>query len=178
MKRLFIAAAAAAFVGVLAAQPTLTQSAPAEAQKQADAFAKTVAISDLFEIESSKLAGDKAQSADLKRFAQRMVTDHTKTTNELKSLVSSGKVKVTLPSQMDDEHTKKLQQLRSASGKDFDNTYRSQQVEAHREAVKLFEAYSKNGDNADLKNWAAQTLPHLKEHLSMIEGIKVSAINH
>src|SRR5690242_21388354 len=54
-------------------------------------FVKQVAISDMFEIESSKLAQQKG-NAEEKTFAGQMVTDHTKTSTELKGLVSSGKV--------------------------------------------------------------------------------------
>ena len=45
-------------------------------------------------------------------------------------------------------------------------------MKAHRDAVALFEAYAKAGDNAELKDWAGKTLPHLKEHLSMAEKRK------
>jgi len=62
--------------------------------------------------------------------------------------------------------------LAKLSGKDFDSTYDQMQKQAHQEAVALFEAYSQNGDNPDLKQWAAKTLPHLKEHLSMAEKLK------
>ena len=46
------------------------------------------------------------------------------------------------------------------------------QLKAHQEAVTLFEAYAKGGDNADLKKWAATTLPHLKAHLTMAQKLK------
>jgi putative membrane protein len=46
------------------------------------------------------------------------------------------------------------------------------QLKGHQDAVALFEAYSKSGDNADLKKWAAKTLPHLKQHLSMAQKLK------
>jgi putative membrane protein len=45
------------------------------------------------------------------------------------------------------------------------------QVSAHKDAVSLFERYAKGGDNADLKAFAAKTLPRLKEHLKMAEDL-------
>src|SRR4051812_47183308 len=54
-------------------------------------FVTEVAISDMFEIEASKLAAQKG-SASEKTFAAQMVTDHTKTSTELKGIVSGGKV--------------------------------------------------------------------------------------
>ena len=147
-----------------------TGAAPASGFSTAE-FVKKVAISDMFEIESSKLAQQKAD-AESKTFAAKMVTDHSKTSAELKSMVQSGKVKAELPTALDDEHKKKLDELQSASGQQFDDKYDQMQKQAHHEAVMLFERYAQNGDNAELKQWAAQTLPALKEHHSMAEKLK------
>src|SRR5215218_6651451 len=103
------------------------------AQNSTQEFVTKVAISDMFEIQSSKLAEGKGNQ-NIRAFARQMVTDHTKTTQELKSLV--GKVKVKLPTQMDTEHQQKLAKLQK-SGSDFDSTYASMQVTAHERAVKL-----------------------------------------
>ncbi|HEY0724783.1 MAG TPA: DUF4142 domain-containing protein [Pyrinomonadaceae bacterium] len=65
-----------------------------------------------------------------------------------------------------------LDDLKAKNGTDFDQSYDQVQLKAHRDAVALFEAYAKGGDNAELKGWAGQTLPHLKEHLSMAEKLK------
>jgi putative membrane protein len=100
-----------------------------------------------------------------------MVQDHQKTSSELKALVDGGKVKATLPTALDSEQ-KLLDDLKAKSGKDFDQSYDQIQVKAHRDAVALFEAYGKGGDNAELKGWASKTLPHLKEHLAMAEKLK------
>ena len=143
----------------------------AQAQSAQD-FVNKVAISDMFEIQSSQLALSKQPDKDTKPFAQKMVTDHQKTSKELKSLVDGGKVKVALPSALDSEHEKTLDDLKAKSGKDFDQSYDQIQLKAHRDAVALFEAYAKGGDNSELKGWAANTLPHLKEHLSMAEKLK------
>jgi putative membrane protein len=137
-----------------------------------DEFVKKVAISDMFEVESSQLALSKKPDRDTAPFAKRMVKDHTKTTRELKTLVQAGKVKAELPSALDAEHKKKLDDLRSLEGKPFDTAYDQAQREGHQQAVALFESYAKNGDNADLKKWAAKTLPHLKMHLTMAQKLK------
>lgn len=133
-------------------------------------FVKEVAISDMFEIASNKLGQDKGNASE-KSFAAMMVTDHTKTSTELKGLVSSGKVKAELPTALDDAHQKKLDTLKGESGKDFSSDFNSMQVSAHKDAVSLFERYAKGGDNADLKNWAGKTLPTLKHHLDMAEKL-------
>jgi putative membrane protein len=133
-------------------------------------FVKQVAISDMFEIASNKLGQEKGNAAE-KTFASMMVTDHTKTSTELKALVSSGKVKADIPAALDSAHQSKLDKLKGLSGKDFSSSYASYQVDAHKDAVNLFERYAGGGDNAELKAWAGKTLPALKHHLEMAQNL-------
>jgi putative membrane protein len=139
------------------------------AQTSTQEFVTKVAVSDMFEIQSSKVASQKG-NANTKAFAERMIKDHTKTSEELKGMV--GKAKAKLPTALDAEHQKKLDQLQKLTGEPFNAAYASQQVQAHEEAVKLFEAYSASGDVAELKAWAAKTLPALKEHLQHAKTLK------
>jgi putative membrane protein len=134
-------------------------------------FVKEAAVSDMFEIASSKLAEEKGNAAE-KSFATQMVTDHTKTSTELKTLVTSGKVKAELPAALDSSHQSKLDKLKSQNGRDFSSEFDSDQVSAHKDAVSLFERYAKGGDNAELKDWAGKTLPALRHHLDMAESLK------
>jgi putative membrane protein len=106
-------------------------------------------------------------NAQEKAFAQQMVTDHTKTSNDLKELVTSGKVEAEIPTVIDSSYQSKLDKLKDASGKDFSSDFDSYQVSAHKHVVSLFERYAKGGDNSDLKDWAGETLPTLKHHLEM-----------
>ena len=178
-KDIAIKSSAMALGCLLLAGPALSQS-PAEktglnsalgiSPTTAD-FVKEVATSDMFEIESSKLAQDKGNAPE-KKFASQMVADHTKTSTELKGLVSSGKVKADLPTGLDGSYQSKLDKLKAESGKDFSSDFDSEQVSAHNDAVSLFQRYAKGGDNADLKNWAGKTLPALKHHLSMAKALK------
>jgi putative membrane protein len=174
MKRSIIALGCVFLAGPVLAQSigekTGVNSALDIAPTTAD-LVKEVAISDMFEIDSSKLAQDKGNAPE-KTFASQMVTDHTKTSTELKTLVSSGKVKADLPTALDSSHQSKLDKLKGESGKDFSSDYGSMQVSAHKDAVSLFERYAKGGDNSDLKDWAGKTLPVLKHHLEMAENLK------
>ena len=173
MKRVVIAVSC-----VLLAGPALAQSVGEKTgvnsalgvTPSTDDFVKEVATSDMFEIESNKL-GEQKGTAQEKTFARQMVTDHTKTTSELKSMVEGGKVKATLPTALDSSHQSKLDKLKNASGKDFSSDYNSYQVSAHEDAVSLFERYAKGGDNAELKDWAGKTLPALKHHLDMAKNL-------
>ena len=179
MKRTSILAATLLLATSAIATPVLAQSVGEKtgvnstlgiAPTTAD-FVKEVAISDMFEIASNKLAQDKGNAAE-KSFAAMMITDHTKTSSELKSMVGGGKVKADLPAGLDSAHQSKLDKLKGLSGKDFSDSFDSYQLDAHKDAVNLFERYAKGGDNADLKNWAGKTLPALKHHLEMAQNLK------
>ena len=108
-------------------------------------FVKEVAMSDMLEIQSSKLAEERG-SAEVNAFADQMITDHTKTSKELKELVSSGAVKAQLPTALDSKAQSKLDDLRKAKPNAFAKDYANMQVSAHKDAVSLFGRYAKGGD--------------------------------
>jgi putative membrane protein len=170
---IFILAAALLFSGAALAQSvgekTGVNSVLGIAPTTED-FAKEVAISDMMEIESSKIAQSKG-NAEEKKFAQQMIGDHTKTSTELKQLVLSRDVKAELPAALDDSSKKKLDKLRDAKPADFSSEYDSMQVSAHKDAVSLFERYAKGGDNPKLRDWAGKTLPALQHHLEMAQAM-------
>jgi putative membrane protein len=146
-------------------------AALAQGRVSTEDFVKKVALSDMTEIQSSQLALSRSPDADTKPFAEKMVKDHQQTSAELKSLVDSGKVHATLPTALDTEHQKMLDALKGMQGKQFDKAYDRMQVEAHEQAVALFEEYARSGDNPDLKSWAMETLPRLQEHLAMAKRL-------
>ena len=132
-------------------------------------FIKEAAMSDMLEIEAAKIAQQKGNAAE-KKFAAQMVTDHTKTSAELKEMVG-GEMKSALPTGLDDSSQKKLNRLRDAKADDFAGEYDPMQVSAHKDAVSLFERYAKGGEDAKLKDWAGKTLPALQHHLEMAQDM-------
>jgi putative membrane protein len=154
--------------------PVHAQTAANQPTKQ---FVKKAAIGDMFEVQSSQMALEKSNNNDIKKFARMIVDDHTKASNELKSLVHKMRG-MQVPTSLDAEHQRKLDQLRSASGPQFDERYRTEQIEGHQVAVKLFEDYSNKGDNTELKSWAQKTLPTLRNHLQHAQAGRDRAPAH
>lgn len=167
---LALAAAVLSFAQSIPEKTSINQ-ALAIAPKTQD-FVALAAQSDMLEIDSSKLALQKSDSDKTKTFAQKMIDNHTATSTELKGLLSSGKVTVSAPSAMDKAHQAKLDKLTKLQGKDFTKQYDDMQLSAHKDAVSLFERYSKDGDNPDLKAFAGKTLPKLQEHLKMAQDLR------
>src|SRR5215203_1685323 len=152
---------------------TTGTSRPTSSLASADRnFIMKAAQSDLAEIQSGKVAQTKASADAVKAFAARMVTDHTQTSDQLKTMASTRNVPLaSTPSSKDEKEMKKLGEM---SGADFDRAYMASQVRAHRDAVNLFEKQSKSGRDADLKSFAAATLPTLQDHLKMARELEES----
>lgn len=134
------------------------------------AFAKKAAASGLAEVADGKMAADKASDSQVKQFAQEMVTDHTKANNQL-TQIAEGK-SLSLPMEPTKRDQAKADKLDKMSGASFDKKYIAGQIAAHKEAVALFKKESARGKDADLKQFATQTLPILEHHLQMAESLK------
>jgi putative membrane protein len=136
-----------------------------EVTKQDSKFMMQAASSDMMEIATSNMALQKSQNADVRRFAQMMIDDHTKTSDQLKSIAATKNV--TLPAEMDSKHRAMADKLSGVSADRFDMEYMKMQVKAHEAAVKLFQTESNKGTDADVKGFAAANLPALQTHLNM-----------
>ena len=121
------------------------------------------------EVELGKIAARQAANADVKAFASRMVTDHTKANDEMMALAK--KKSITVPSQVPPMHKTDIDRLSKMTGASFDRAYIEGMVADHEKTVALFQTEAKSGADADIKAWAAKTLPALQEHLKMVKEL-------
>ena len=159
-------------VGLIAAISLATGLAYAKATS-AQGFVEKASVANMFEIESSKLALQKAQRKEVKSFARTMVEDHTKTGEKLKGTLSSSDSNAKPASELDSKHKQLLDKLSNTPTENFDKEYVNIQTDAHKEAVALFSNYSKFGQDAALKDFAGDTLPALEGHLQHVQKLKV-----
>jgi putative membrane protein len=134
-------------------------------------FVRKAAMSDLYEVEAGKIASEKGQSEAVKEFGRHMVDAHSKTSEELKGIVQAEKLDVVLPAKLNRERWKLIDALNNAKPGEFDKIYAKQQVKAHERAVELFDEYAEEGDNASLKQFAANMLPTIKQHREQAENL-------
>jgi putative membrane protein len=128
-------------------------------------FVSKAGMGGLAEVQMGNLALQNAQSADVKAFAQRMVTDHSKANAELAQLAT---VKgLALPTEIAGEHQDAMNHLRSLTGAEFDKAYMTHMVEDHEKDVAEFDKASTSASDADIKAFAGKTLPVLREHLEL-----------
>lgn len=137
---------------------------------EADAkFTTQAAVGGMAEVELGKMALEKSSNEKVKEFATMMVKDHGMANTELMAIAKQKNI--TLPSTVDDEHKKKMDDLSKKTGTDFDKAYVDAMVSGHKSTLKLMEDESRDGKDADLKSFATKTAPIVQSHLVMINKI-------
>lgn len=153
------------FVVPMVSAVMVAQGAYAMGTPEAEEFVQKASMSNMFEIESSKIALQKATDPEVKAFAQQMLDDHTKAGTEMKAAVAEAQLPANLiATKLDDKHQGKIDALNEKKGDDFDQKFVEIQEDAHDDAVSLFEKYADKGESPPLKIFAAKTLPVLKQH--------------
>lgn len=143
----------------------------ASAQTQPAVFLQKAAVSDLFEVQSSKLALERATTQEAKAFAQLMMKDHTASTEKLKTAAAKDGIAVPSAPELDDAHAAKLRRLQDASADDFDKVYLTQQKLGHEEALHLHRGYAREGEGAALKSAAAEIAQVVERHLGHLKAM-------
>jgi putative membrane protein len=139
--------------------------------KSADTyFAIVAAQGGLAEVKLGQLAAEKASNPDVKAFGQKMVDDHTKANDQLKSIAQDEGL--TLPGDVNQKQQATYDRLSKLSGAEFDKQYVKNMVEDHQEDVKEFRKEANSGKDEKIKSFASQTLPTLQQHLDMIKSIQ------
>jgi len=132
-------------------------------------FVEETASVGMLEVELGKMAQEKSQSADVKAFAQHMVTDHSKANEQLKTLAASKGIDI--PKELQAEHKAKRDQLAKLSGEEFDRRYMDDMVKGHEATVTKFEHEMRNGSDEGIKQFAKDTLSTLREHLAQAQKV-------
>jgi putative membrane protein len=132
-------------------------------------FVKKAAQGGMAEVELGQLAQQKASSEDVKKFGERMVTDHSKANDQLKQVAAQEHID--LPQQIDAKDQATKAKLEKLSGDEFDRMYMQHMVKDHKTDVSEFEHASKAAKDPAVKSFASQTLPILQEHLREAQRI-------
>ena len=153
--------------GQAADNKTSTVSPKTKLSSDETNFIKDAAQGGLMEVQLGQLAQEKTGNEKVKEFGKRMEQDHSKANEELKKIASDKDVQ--LSNELDKKHKGKVDKLTKLSGADFDKQYMDAMVSDDKEDIKKFQRADK-GKDAELKQFARQTLPTLKEHLQLAES--------
>ena len=116
-------------------------------------FVKDAAIANMAEIDLGRIALEKGADANVKKFAQMMIDDHTKALDALKTVATETHVE--MPAQVDDDHREKAEKIGSKSGMDFDRDYAEMMVDGHENFVNTLESRMTVPVSGRRSTWAA-----------------------
>ena len=150
-------------------------SPAARAQEMTEAqFVALASMGGLAEVRLGRLASERAGRAGVQQFAERMVTDHGAMNAELARLAARKGMSV--PLELDDRHQQEVDRLARLSGHDFDRAYMQHMVADHMKDIAHFEQQAQTGIDPDLKAFAADALPVLRQHLEMARSVNTQVV--
>ncbi|HTE34074.1 MAG TPA: DUF4142 domain-containing protein [Chryseolinea sp.] len=137
-------------------------------------FAVAAADGGMLEVKLGELAVANAASAEVKKFGQAMIDDHSKANSELKALAEQKQI--TIPTTLSDKCQKTYDELSAKKGAEFDKAYAELMVKDHKDDVDAFKKEADKGNDPELKSWAANKVTTLEHHLMMAESTE-KAVN-
>lgn len=136
---------------------------------QDQSFVQQAASSDMFEIQSARLALQRSRNPAVRSFAQRMIADHTKSSQQLAALAQAKGI--VMPTGLDPEQQRMMAAMENTR-RIFDQEYFRQQAFAHQATATAYQTEINSGYDADLRNFAQMTLPIVQDHLAMAERMR------
>lgn len=149
--------------------PVLLFSFACSSAKDSSKFAAEAAQGGMTEVELGKVAMRNAADPAVKEFGMRMVSDHSRANDELKSVASQKSIQ--LPAEVSSSQKSMIDKLSKLTGAEFDKEYMSDMVKDHEEDVEAFDTQAKEGNTAEIKAFAGKTLPTLKGHLELAREV-------
>jgi putative membrane protein len=169
MKTLFVCLAALTLPLSLSAQDAKQDKAKANLSRQDARHLRDMGEADMAEVETGKLAAQKASSPEVKKFAQQMVDEHGKGLSEGEALARSKGMQP--PSAPSKKHQSAMKKLESMSGEEFDQAYMQQMVKDHEDTLKKLRAAAKDAKDPEVKAAATKKEPIVSQHLEMARSL-------
>jgi putative membrane protein len=152
---------------LLAAAAVTVAAGAVSAAPPAPVFVMKAGASDLYEKTSSQIVLGSTHNPEIRRFANMMITDHSKST----AMVKSAAMRAGLhpkPPMLDPMQRKMVADLRMAHGPERDRVYLDQQKQAHQMALALMQDYASTGDVPPLRHAAGDIVPVVQQHIDML----------
>jgi len=143
--------------------------APNQPNNQDRLFVYLAAAGGMAEVDAGKMADAKARSDAVKEFARRMVQDHHKANTQLTPLANADRI--ALPRDLDPDHKAMRAELEKLSGPQFDLAYLRGQLVDHQKTAQILQWEINSGQDAQLQQFAKDTLPVVLQHLEMVQGL-------
>lgn len=132
-------------------------------------FIQSVALRGMRQIEIARIAVDKATNPAVKEYATKVVDEQSKATGALKRI--AGRESITIPGSLDSKQQAEVDSLAKLSGADFDRAYMKDQVRTHERSLRDFQREMRDGQDDNVKAFAARVLPLVQEHLQTAQNL-------
>lgn len=155
------------------AQTDMTTGRTVAAPIAAQDFVSKVVDGTQFELQSARIAVKRAQDPAVKDLAERLIRDHTSASDDLKRTVEPDRqIKIPKAPKLSADMQRKIDQLKSTSGSEFDRKFLDIMAADHEEDLELFRSYEASGSDPAIKDFARRTLPTIQNHMREVEKIK------
>lgn len=162
MNRILVTLLALSITGTAVAQQAKTTATDTD-------FIRRASSASLTEIALGKLAADQASSNDVKKYAERMVADHTKANESLGKLAGSKGVQIAVAPEPAQQQG--IDRMKGLDGAKFDRAYSDAMVRDHKLVTGLYELEAEKGEDVDIRDYARSQLPMLKEHEKLAQSL-------
>jgi putative membrane protein len=150
-------------------QSGTSSAASGKASASDRAFVAKAAAGGMAEVKLGQLASEKSTNADVKKFGQMMVDDHSKANSQLMQIAQQAQV--TAPKDLKPQDQAFYDHLSKMSGEQFDRAYMKHMVEDHQKDVAEFKKASTTATDSSVKQFATDTLPVLQKHLQDAQDV-------
>lgn len=135
-------------------------------------FVTKAADANKAEIQIAQLAAQRASNAEVRSYAQKLVDEHSKVSNELMTLAGQKNVKL----DQDDGRGLTYRRLANKSGVDFDQEFVEHMIDEHEDNVRMFEKAAADTKDADLRAFASKHVASLRQHLQQAQALRASSM--
>lgn len=133
---------------------------------------KDMAQANINEVAAAKIALSKAQSSQVKAFAQQMLEDHSGALTKVQTVAKQKGV--TLPTEPDAKHKAMAARLEKLSGSAFDKMYMKHAgTMDHKMVLSTLQGDAKKIKDPDVKALADAHLPVVEKHLKSAQQISM-----
>jgi putative membrane protein len=137
------------------------------------AFLQQAAQRNLTEVQTGQLAEQQALNPQVQRYGERMVQQGSEANDKLKTVAESAGVQ--LPTEPSQAQMQEMSKLKSKSGQQFDDAYARSELKVHHRNLKDYQHVAKTAQNPEVRAYAEQMLPVLKDRLAQVERLPANS---
>lgn len=156
--------------GIVTAEASPRVAPPDNASSRSTEFLLDALRTSLAEARMGKLAAQQSRDQRVRDYGMKLESDHTAHAGEIERLLEP--LNVTIPTEPSAEALSQIAALTRLSGDEFDAAFVQMTIWTHTEAIERYGAQTHANPDRSLHDFAARSLPMLREHLAKAEALR------